>query len=424
MVVTAPPRPPGVPEFRESEQLEALIKEARRRARLRRLRYATFGVLVASAGAAAVLGPGRGDGAGGTAAPEPVPTVAPWEIKLAGARLAYVPEWSKHELYVTKPDGSGAKKLAACSPGTAMCEIKRPVWSPDGRRIAFLRGTASYPDHPGKLALYVIGLDGRGERRLSACGGRDGECGAIWGSGSPFSWSPDGSQIVFTDGGILSIVDVESARVQELTRCEQPRCLDFGPAWSPDQSAIAFTRSGGTAYALYSVSVRGSQPNRLAAEGMNPAWAPDGRTILVDTRHGITSVTADGSKRALISPTRSPGEGPGVPAWSPDGSRVLYFHTPRQKRGYHPEVWTMKPDGSEKSLIYRGSCCVSMWSKPDWSANGSRVVLSADQRSLEGVNRGGTFVVNANGTRLRKLTRQTAEFDWQPTTSVAARTRR
>jgi Tol biopolymer transport system component len=414
MAVTAPVHPRRAPEVDDPGRLEALIKEARRRARLRRLRYATFGIVVASAGAAAVLGPGGG-GAGGPAAPEPAQTAAPWEIKLAGARLAYVPEWSKHELYVTKSDGSGAKKLAACSPWTALCEIKRPVWSPDGRRIAFLRGTANDPCHPGKLALYVIGLDGRGERRLSACGGRDGVCGAIWGSGSPFSWSPDGSQIVFTRGGILSIVDVESSRVQELTRCEQPRCLDFGPAWSPDQSAIAFTRSSGTDHALHSVGVRGSQPNRLAAEGMNPAWAPDGRTILVDTRHGIVSVTADGSKRALIAPSSSPGEGPGVPSWSPDGGRVLYFYTPREKRGYRPEVWTMKPDGSRKSRLYRGACCVWMWFKPDWSADGSHVVLSADQHSLDRVNRGGTFVVNADGNRLRMLTRQTTDFDWQPT---------
>jgi Tol biopolymer transport system component len=414
MVVTAPPRPPRLREFDKSEQLEALIEEARRRARRRRLRYAASVLVAAGAGTVAVLGLGRGGGEG-TAAPEPVSAVAPWEIKLGGARLAYVPESSKHELYVTKPDGSGAKKLAACSPWTALCEIKRPVWSPDGRRIAFLRGTASFPDHPGDLALYVIGLDGRGERRLSACGGRDGECGARWGSGSPFSWSPDGSQIVFTRGGILSIVDVESARVQELTRCEQPRCLDFGPAWSPDQSAIAFTRSSGTGYALYTVSVRGSQPTWLAADGMNPGWAPDGRTILVDTRDGIVSVNTDGSRTTLVAPARTPGEGPNVPSWSPDGSRVLYFTTPREERGYRPEIWTMKPDGSEKSRLYRGSCCVWWWSMPAWSADGSRVVLSADEHSLDGVRGGGTFVVNADGTRLRKLTSQTAEFDWQPT---------
>jgi Tol biopolymer transport system component len=358
-----------------------------------------------------VLGSGGGGGAVGPAALGPAPAAA-WEIKLAGPRLAYVHEHEQGTLYVTKPDGSGARALAKCGQWAALCVIKNPVWSPDGRRIAFLRGRSSWPNHGGDLALYVVGVDGRGMRRLASCGGIDGECGARW--GSRLSWSPDGSQIAFTRGGVLSIVDVASARVRQLTKCEQTQCFDFSPAWSPDQTIIAFSRSARKGeLALHRVSATGSQLSRLAPGGLNPAWAADGETVLVDTPRGIVSVAADGSGTALLEPGL-PGNGPGVPSWSPDGSRVLYFWTPREKRGYRPEVWTMKADGSEKRRLYRGPCCVDVWFKPVWSADGSRAAFSAvDYRY--GANVGGTFVVNADGTRLRKLIRPWAELAWQPT---------
>jgi Tol biopolymer transport system component len=417
MAATAPPRPPRVPGFDESEQLEALIKEARRRARLRRVRYATCVLLAASAGTVAVLGPGRGGGVAGTAAPEPSPADAPWEIKLAGPRLAYVPE-PRFALYVTKPDGSGARELTGCEQ-TTVCVIKDPVWSPDGRRIAYLRGRL-YRGTGSVLALYVIGVDGRGERRLAECGA----CGMPYGGGRP-SWSPDGSQIAFTDGRGLSTVDVESGRVRRLTTCPEPGCMDISPDWSPDHSAIAFTRFTGEAlerdrrlqlvHALYRVSVNGSQLTRLAADGMNPAWAPDGKTILVDTRRGIESVAADGSHTAVIAPGRSPAEGPGVPSWSPDGSRILYFTTPHEKLGYRAEVWTMKPNGTDTTRLYRGSCCIGTWSKPVWSADGTRVALSASRGPRYEVWAGGTFVVDSDGTGLRKLTQLPADLAWQPT---------
>jgi Tol biopolymer transport system component len=408
MAATAPTRPPGVRSFDESEQLEALIKEARRRARLRRLRYAAFVLLAASAGTVAVLGLNRGGG-GGTAAPEPAPA-APWEIKLAGARLAYVPE-PRFALYVTKRDGSGALELTGCQP-TVVCEIRDPLWSPDGRRIAFLRGRPFSRSRASDLALYVIGFDGRNERRLAECGAPDGGCG--WQYGSRLSWSPDGSHIAFTRGGILSIVDVESGRVRGLTRCPQPQCIDVSPDWSPDQTAIAFTRMTFDGDALYRVTVNGGRVTQLAPDGLDPAWAPDGRRILVGTSGGILSVAADGSQATLIAPGLR-AEGPGVPSWSPDGSRVLYFATPAEPGGYRAEVWTVKPDGADKKRLYRGTCCISTWSKPVWSADGTRVALSASRGPRYEVWTGGTFVVDSDGTRLRKLTQLPAELAWQPT---------
>jgi Tol biopolymer transport system component len=412
MAVTAPPRVRGLDE---SEQLEALIKEARRRARLRRLRYATLGVLVASAGAAAVLGPGGGGGAGGPAAPEPVPADA--EIKLAGPRLAYVPQGAG-VLYVTEPDGSGSRALAACPRTTrTVCVITNPVWSPDGRQIAFLRGRRTLSrKHPGDLALYVIGLDGRGERRLAKCGGIDGACGMRW--GSRLSWSPDSSQIAFSRGGTISIIDVESARVRRLTRCGRG-CRDVDPAWSPDQAAIAFTRVMEKEWTgeIQRVSVSRPRLISLAIYGRNPTWAPDGRTLLVETLEGVWRVVADGSQ-ATLTAAWDADNGPAVlGSLSRDGSRILYFSMLRRDaRTYGPELWTMRPNGTGRKRLYR-SCCQY---RAVWSADGRRVAFSTGGSG----NRRGVFVVDADGTHLQTLARLPAELAWQPVPNGAGTTRR
>ena len=69
-----------------------------------------------------------------------------------------------------------------------------PVFSPDGRRIAY---TASVSNDPVSAGLYIMNADGTQKTLLTSAFGYSG--------GSP-GWSPDGHQIVFkTDNGIYVI---------------------------------------------------------------------------------------------------------------------------------------------------------------------------------------------------------------------------
>ena len=59
------------------------------------------------------------------------------------------------EIYVMNADGSGEKRLTRNPSHDAS-----PAWSPDGRKIAFIRNLRN-PD------IYVMNADGSGQRRLA-----------------------------------------------------------------------------------------------------------------------------------------------------------------------------------------------------------------------------------------------------------------
>lgn len=106
-----------------------------------------------------------------------------------------------------------------------------PVWSPDGRRIAYTS------DEGGVPRVYVMDADGSNPRLLS-----DG-----WGEYP--AWSPDGTRITFTSsmGGTtpfgdpdydVFVVDADGTDAVNLTN--SPESNDGYPTWSPDGRWIAF----------------------------------------------------------------------------------------------------------------------------------------------------------------------------------------
>ena len=84
-------------------------------------------------------------------------------------------------LLVTPALGIGSRLLELIQSPPGRPDVQTPVWSPDGRRIAFLSR------RDGNKALYVMNADGSGQRRLT----RDAS-----NSATP-AWSPDGRTIAF-----------------------------------------------------------------------------------------------------------------------------------------------------------------------------------------------------------------------------------
>jgi Tol biopolymer transport system component len=114
-------------------------------------------------------------------------------------------------LWLIRPDGSGARRLAAG-------QNAFPDWSPDGRRIVFTRMVGATSD------IYMIRPDGRGLARANKASGD--YAGAVW--------SPDGRKLAFVlNGGKNGDICVLPLAGKERCLTHTAKTDDALPDWQP-----------------------------------------------------------------------------------------------------------------------------------------------------------------------------------------------
>ena len=234
-----------------------------------------------------------------------------------------------------------------------------PVWSPDGRRIAF------DSDRDGNWEVYVMNADGSGVTRLTGNDAVDG---------SP-SWSPDGRRIAFdsTRDGNREIY-VMNADGSGVTRLTHNPADDGYPAWSPDGRHIAFDSDRDGNREIYGMNGDGSGVTRLTdhgADDFTPAWSPDGLRIAFASggrgNSEIYVMDASGVIRLTDNDASDV-----TPAWSPDGLRIAFA----SERDGNLEIYVMNADGSGVTrLTYNGANDLF----PDWSPDGRRIAFHSNR---------------------------------------------
>src|ERR687898_2084728 len=149
---------------------------------------------------------------------------------------------------------------------------QKPIWSPDGRHIAFVR----------------LSGEGRGLVMIPALGGPERKIGAMipeheWAAGP--SWSPDGKLLAYSESQqpqaplSIFVASIDGLVKRRLTFPPVGSVGDCAPAISPDGRTVAFLRVS-AAGGLFTVSVAGGEPARVTREH-NPfferlAWTADG----------------------------------------------------------------------------------------------------------------------------------------------------
>ena len=224
------------------------------------------------------------------------PDWSPVAPRLAFTRLDHRTD-KPNAVFVANGDGSGARPLIS----NAMF----PKWSPDGRKIAFLRQS----EDARELALWVANADGSRPRAVA-------RHVVVY----VFDWSPDGRKLVFDDRrgkAHVFVVNVDGSGLHRLTRAYRE---DTQPAWSPDGRKIAFTCSQKNED-ICAVNADGSQRRRLTTNRNSDfyaAWSPDSKQIAYVGYGGAFGVAvhvmrSDGSMNSRV--TRSSLDLP--PSWKP-----------------------------------------------------------------------------------------------------------
>ena len=270
------------------------------------------------------------------------------------------------------------ERIVIGPPGDYESVDSEPDWSPVGSMIAY----TYHKDNVPGLQIWILDLESMQKQHLTA--GRSPE------------WSPDGKKIAYMDGNI-HVIDIESTEITQLDSTG-----GYFPSWSPDGKMIAYN----TGYdnpdgfdVIWIMNADGTNKRNISQsatrEWRDPAWSPDGSTIL--HRRYVGNIA---SELFLIDTT---GANPVQLTenayyeiyykWSPDGDRLAFCSYGRGSAN-EGGIYIMNADGSDPCFLVGG------WN-PTWSPDSRRIVFdmldeSGDYRVL--------WIINTDGTGLEQLT--------------------
>jgi Tol biopolymer transport system component/DNA-binding winged helix-turn-helix (wHTH) protein len=266
---------------------------------------------------------------------------------------------------------------------------QNPVFSPDGKSIAFMRIIGE-----GAPDVYTVAVSGGFVRQLTF------DKAAVFG----FTWSADGKKIIFSshrDGGqSLWAVPVAGG---EPERLPVGGAAATDPAISRKGDRLAYTQ--GTIHSnLWSIALSKDGSNVIESPGQflvsaaynsGPQFSPDGKRLaFVSRRSGYNEIwTCDAANCSEPQQLTFLKVVSGMPRWSPDGKQIVFDSRPTG----HSRVMMISAEGGSPIPITDGKTEDKI---PSWSPDGKFVYFSSNRSGASQI-----WKVPASGGQPSQVTR-------------------
>jgi Tol biopolymer transport system component len=306
------------------------------------------------------------------------------EFSSDGKRIAYAglladPEGNPERFFMRQvwvadvAGGTPALIFELAPPGL----LRSPVWSPDGKMLAFLATLEKLTDECGLLFIAPIGPDGR-------------------------------------PAGPVAKIELPHLTMEKLA------------GWSGDNK-IGLEFLAPKITALYTVPASGGKAAQLTPKlAVMPSWTPDGKRVYFDGAHHGTKASIEyvpaGGGQIVRIPVRGPYTvQPSYPtgnmSFSPDGRRIVFtghFYDAPVKRAAH--IFTLPAEGGEVTELATGMpfvhhACLS----PD----GKQIAFIGEQEQQKDVWTYNIYTMPAEGGSPRRLSSESdnvegAQIAWSP----------
>jgi Tol biopolymer transport system component len=221
------------------------------------------------------------------------PSISPGGRRIAFVRLG-------RGIYVMNIDGTGERRLTTGSHDLF------PVWSPNGRTIAFTRL------FKGDYRLYLMGASGGNKRRIHEAPP----------AGRP-SWAANGKSIYLPHGS-LDRVDARTGKLEKhvVLSMDLPPTATLSPNtkkvafYGPRPSIPGCGELSCVVFAVYLGDVPG-RVRRFVKDGGPAGWSPDGKRLVFVYRRGLALWPVSGSSPTTLSTGTAAPSADAPPAWQP-----------------------------------------------------------------------------------------------------------